>query len=76
MIALIRERMYYPQLTRAPDEGRIAKSEKRLHGPGLEPGTPAVLRQCHNQLDHPRWTVTLCSERPKYACPITPALPI
>ena len=36
--------------------------EKRLHGPGFEPGTPAVLRQCHNQLDHPRWTLTFVSD--------------
>ena len=35
--------------------------QKRLHGPGFEPGTPAVLRQCHNQLDHPRWTTTSLS---------------
>ena len=30
------------------------KNKKSLHRPGFEPGTPAVLRQCHNQLDHRR----------------------
>ena len=30
------------------------KNGKPLHGAGIEPATPAVLRQCHNQLDHPR----------------------
>ena len=33
----------------------LNKNEKPLHGAGIEPATPAVLRQCHNQLDHPRW---------------------
>ena len=42
------------------------KKEKRLHGPGLEPGTPAVLRQCHNQLDHPRLVSTLVTNCVKY----------
>ena len=32
----------------------LNKNEKPLHGAGIEPATPAVLRQCHNQLDHPR----------------------
>ena len=37
-----------------PREDQIRQNKKSLHGPGFEPGTPAVLRQCHNQLDHPR----------------------
>ena len=32
----------------------LKKNGKPLHGAGIEPATPAVLRQCHNQLDHPR----------------------
>ena len=28
--------------------------DKKLHKPGIEPGTPAVLRRCHNQLDQLR----------------------
>ena len=30
------------------------KKQKLLHKAGIEPATPAVLRQCHNQLDHLR----------------------
>ena len=37
-----------------PREVQIRQNKKSLHGPGFEPGTPAVLRQCHNQLDHER----------------------
>ena len=37
----------------------VRKKQKRLHSPGFEPGTPAVLRQCHNQLDHERLVTVL-----------------
>ena len=30
------------------------KKTKPLHKAGIEPATPAVLRRCHNQLDHLR----------------------
>ena len=40
---------------------KLCKKKKALHEPGFEPGTPAVLRQCHNQLDHPRYGTDLCA---------------
>lgn len=39
----------------------MIKSIKPLRRPGIEPGTPTVLRSCHNQLDHQRDTDTLCN---------------